>query len=176
VDARQQFARVERFAQVIVGPHLQTHDAVHVLALGGEHDDGRLVVRGAQAAANAQPVFAREHQVQHDEVDRVAGQQAAHRASVLGHPDVKPFLGQVAVEQVADAGVVVDHQDAVGAVRGVRHGAALLRLCVADCDTAFHAPPCPGGIATRLVTDVARDPGFAGTLAAVPLMTGVCLP
>jgi hypothetical protein len=39
-DARQQLARLEGFGQVVVGADLQADDAVHRVALGGEHHDG----------------------------------------------------------------------------------------------------------------------------------------
>jgi hypothetical protein len=84
VDAGQQFARVEGLAQVVVGAHFQAHDAVHVLALGGQHDDRRAVVGGTQAAADRQAVFAGHHQVEHDQVDRLAQQHAVQRLAVFG--------------------------------------------------------------------------------------------
>jgi hypothetical protein len=36
--ARQQLARLEGFGQVVVGAHFQADDAVHRVALGGQHD------------------------------------------------------------------------------------------------------------------------------------------
>jgi hypothetical protein len=115
-------------SSVVVGAHLQADDAVHVLDLGGEHDDGRGVVGRAQAAADAQAVFAGQHEVEHDEIDRLAREHAVQRLGVLGQQDVEAFLGQVAPQQVADARVVVDDHDAVGAgVGGRAHGG--LQIC-----------------------------------------------
>src|SRR5574343_151077 len=99
VDAGQQFAWVEGLAQVVVGAHFQAHDAVHVLALGGEHDDGCAVVGGTQAAADREAVFAGHHQVQHDQIDRVAQQDAVERLAVFGQDDFQPLLGEVAAQQ-----------------------------------------------------------------------------
>ena len=128
VDAGQQLAGVEGFAQVVVGAHFEAHDAVHVFAFGGEHDDGRAVVGGAQAAANAQAVFAGHHQVQHDQVHRIPQQQAVQCAAVFGHGDFKALLRKVAAQQVADAGVVVNDHNFVGAVGGVRVHRGLLHM------------------------------------------------
>ena len=72
VDAGQQLARVEGLGQVVVGADLEADDAVDVLALGGEHDDRRAVVGGAQAPADRQAVLAGQHQVEHDQVDGLA--------------------------------------------------------------------------------------------------------
>jgi hypothetical protein len=115
MHAGQQLARVERLAQVVVGADFQADDAVDVLALGGEHDDRGAVVGGAQAAADGQAVLAGHHQVEHDQVGRFAQHQAVERLAVLGQDDFEAFLGQVAAQQVADARIVIDHQDLVGA-------------------------------------------------------------
>jgi hypothetical protein len=69
---------------------------------------------GAQPAADRQAVFARQHQVQHDQVHRVACHHAVQRLGVLGQQHLEALLRQVAAQQVADAGVVVDDEDAVG--------------------------------------------------------------
>ena len=45
----------------------------------------------------------------------LARQHPVQRLCVLGQQHVEAFLGQVAAQQVADAGVVVDDDDAVGA-------------------------------------------------------------
>jgi hypothetical protein len=39
VDARHELARVEGLGEVVVRAHLEADDAVHVVALRGEHDD-----------------------------------------------------------------------------------------------------------------------------------------
>mmetsp|Transcript_21671 Transcript_21671/g.84405 ORF Transcript_21671/g.84405 Transcript_21671/m.84405 type:complete len:428 (+) Transcript_21671:1981-3264(+) len=115
VDAGQQFARIEGLGEIVVRADLQADDAVHVLDLGGQHDDGRAVVGGAQPAADGQAVFAGQHQVQHDQVHRLAGELLVQGPAVLGQQHLEAFLGEVAPQQVADAGVVVDDEDAVGA-------------------------------------------------------------
>ena len=50
----------------------------------------------------------------------LARQQAVQRLGVFGQQDLEAFLGQVAAQQVADAGVVVDDDDAVRAGVGGR--------------------------------------------------------
>jgi hypothetical protein len=92
VDPRKQFTRVERLAKVVIGADFQPDDAVHVLAFGGQHDDGRAVVGGAQAAADRQAVLARHHEVEHDQVHRLPQQDAAQRLAILGHHHFEPFL------------------------------------------------------------------------------------
>ena len=116
VDAGQQFAGIEGLAQVVVGAHFQAHDAVHVLAFGGEHDDGGAVIGGTQAAADGKPVFARHHQVEHDDVHGFAQQKAVERLAIFGDHDFKAFLREVAAQQITDSCIVVHHQNFVGAI------------------------------------------------------------
>ncbi len=75
---------------------------------------GVRVLGRAQPAADRQAVFARQHQVEHDQVDGLAGEHAVQRLGVFGQQHVEAFLRQVAAQQVADACVVVDNHDAVG--------------------------------------------------------------
>jgi hypothetical protein len=86
---------------------------------------GRHVVGGAQPAADRQPVFTGQHEVEHDEVDGVACEHAVQRLGVLGEQDLEAFLREVAPQQVADARIIVDDDDAVGAGggRGVHQAA-----------------------------------------------------
>ena len=74
---------------------------------------GVTVVGGAQAAADRQAVFAGQHQVEHDQVDGLARQQAVQRLGVFGEQDLEAFLGQVAAQQVANAGIIVDDDDPI---------------------------------------------------------------
>ena len=131
VHAGQQFARVEGLAQVVVGADFQADDAVHVLALGREHDDRRAVVGGAQAPADRQAVLAGHHQVQYDQVGRLAQHQPVEGLAVLGEDDFETFLRQVAAQEVADARVVIHHQDLVGPCCSLGHGSPGIQFVTA---------------------------------------------
>ena len=72
-DPRDQLSAAERLREVIVGPHLQADDAVNFLALSGQHDD-RDVRLGAHGAAEREAVFARQHQIEQDEIDAAVRQ------------------------------------------------------------------------------------------------------
>ena len=110
-DTRHQFARIERFWQVVVGAHFEAHDTVDVLAFGGEHDDGGLVAGAAQAAADRQAVFAGQHQVQHQQVVALAQPQLVHGSGVFGGEDVEALFGEIAAQQVAQAHIVVHYHN-----------------------------------------------------------------
>ena len=111
VDARDELARVERLRQVIVGAHLEADDAIDVLALRGQHDDGRRVARAAQAPAHRQAVLAGQHQVEHEQVRRVALQALVEVARVGQRGDLEALLAEIAGEEIAQAHVVVDDED-----------------------------------------------------------------
>ncbi len=111
MDSRHQLAGVERLGEVVVGAHLEADDAIDVVAFGGQHDHRHGVLRGAQAPADRESVLAREHEVEHDEVVANALQLAVHRRGVGGGVDAEALLGEVALEEVAQPQVVVDHQD-----------------------------------------------------------------
>ena len=113
VDAGEQFARVERLGQVVVGAHFEADDAVDLVALGGQHDDRRHVAGAAQAAADRQAVLAGQHQVEHDQVEMLAGPRPVHLRGIGDALDGEALFAEVAVQQVAQAAVVVDDEDAV---------------------------------------------------------------
>src|SRR5262249_38051294 len=118
-DARQELARVERLGQVVVGADLEPDDLVHVLALGGEHQDGDHggVRPRTQAPADLQPVDAGEHEVEeHDLGDGLPRQrQAALAIGRHGHLDV--VLAEVLGEERREPTVVLDEEAADGHVR-----------------------------------------------------------
>ena len=103
-----------------------TDNAVDVVALGGQHDDRYFVAEAAQPAADRQAVFAGQHQVQHDQVDRFTREQAVERLRIFGQQDFETLLAQVAAQQIADARIVIDHEHAVGTLVGSRGG----HLCI----------------------------------------------
>ena len=71
LDAREQFARVEGLRDVVVGADLEPDDAVDDAAGAGHHDDADVVAL-AQEAREAQPVLARQLQVEQHDVGRGA--------------------------------------------------------------------------------------------------------
>ena len=63
----QQFPGIKRFAQIIIGTHFKTDDPITQLAHGRQHDDRRGVLL-TQTLTQHQAVFARQHQVENDQV------------------------------------------------------------------------------------------------------------
>src|SRR5438045_2930309 len=72
-DAGHQLARAERLRQVVVAAELEPEDTVDLLVLRGEKDD-RHVRAAPQPPADLGAVELRHHDVEDDEVGRLAGE------------------------------------------------------------------------------------------------------
>ena len=72
LDARQQLRHLERLGDVVVGAELEADDLVDHLAARGEHDHRRLDAALAQLAADVEAAHARQHQVEQQQVERIA--------------------------------------------------------------------------------------------------------
>ena len=105
-----QLARRERLRHVVVGAELEPDDPVGLLAARGEHDHRQLGAR-ADPAAELEPVRARKHHVEDDEVGRVALEQLARAVAVGGleRPVALPL--EVADDDLADRRLVVDDEN-----------------------------------------------------------------
>jgi hypothetical protein len=112
VDAREELARIEGLGEVVVGPHLQAHDAVDVVTLRGEHDDGRCIVLPAKAAADREAVLAWQHEIEHEEVVALARELLVHAPGIGHRLHLVALAAEVAHQKVPQSLVVVDHQDA----------------------------------------------------------------
>ena len=67
VHARNHLLRTEGFDDVVIRPQIQAAQPVAEFAFSGEHND-RNAVGQADLAGQSQPIDARQHQVQHDQV------------------------------------------------------------------------------------------------------------
>ena len=117
LDAGDELAGAEGLDHVVVGAELQPEEAVWLAAAGGEHDDGDV---GADAEAPTD-LFAgdlREHEVQDDEAGGSALDLGEGFGAGGGGADREAVALEVAADDVADGGFVVDHEDGVG-VHGV---------------------------------------------------------
>ena len=106
-DARRQFARVERLGQVVVGAQLQTHDAVHIVAARRQHHH-RHVALAAQPAQDFEAIDARQHDIQHHQVDARFPRLFQSLLAFVFAVHREPFALQELTQQRAELRVVVD--------------------------------------------------------------------
>ena len=110
-NARQQFTRVKRFWNVVVGADFEAHDTVNFFALRRYHNDRHRVALAAQTAADREPVFAWQHQVENHQMERFTGQQTIHLLSVRDAANLEALLGQITLQQRTQAHVVIHDQN-----------------------------------------------------------------
>ena len=77
LDARAQLLRAERLRDVVVGAHLEREHLLRFLRARGEHQDRRPETRLADVAADVEAVPAGQHDVEHDQIERLARSRAA---------------------------------------------------------------------------------------------------
>ena len=68
LDSQGQFARAERLGHVVVRAEFEPDDPIRLAAQRREHDDRHLADLARMPAADLEPVDARQHQVEHQQV------------------------------------------------------------------------------------------------------------
>ena len=111
---RVQLLERERLHEVVVGARVEPRHAVADGVARGQHQHGRVVVGGAEPAADLQPVEVRHQHVQHHGVGRVK-RQAVERLGAVGRElDVVALQPEGPLERRADGRLVVDDENTHG--------------------------------------------------------------
>ena len=112
-DASDELARVERLGDVVVGAHLEADDAVDRIAARRQHDHRQPRRALAQRAEDFDAAHVGQHQVEQDEVGRVAF--GGRRGDAVGAARRVRQRDALALEQPDEQSrqldVVVDEQD-----------------------------------------------------------------
>src|SRR5687767_4229188 len=117
-----QLANAERLGHVVVGAGLEAQHLLGFLRARRQHQDRRAYPAAPQLAADLEAVFARQHDVQQDRVERLGARAPQGFDAVLNHRDLIPLKGQIVFERQRDGRFVFDDQDAAG---GGGHGVNL---------------------------------------------------
>ncbi len=118
-NAGDELARVERLAEIVVGPSSRTDDPVDVFLQGRQEDHGQRRPVVAQAAADVEAGAVGHHHVEHHEVDPPGGHGPLALARAGRQRDAEPLPLEIAPEELSDVGVVVDHQNRHATVRSL---------------------------------------------------------
>ena len=124
-EAGKQLLHVERFGQVVVGAAIEAGDAVRFVSFRREHDDRCALATGAQTPADGEAVLAGQHQVEDDHVDVFLAHHPFHCAAAGDGMHAETLFGEIAVQQIAQALVVVYYQDVRGC--GVHVGSSRIQ-------------------------------------------------
>ncbi len=111
LDASEQFARIERFRQIVVGAERQADDAVRHGAACRDENHRNVVAGGAQRGKRAQTVSVRHHDVEHNDRRPLPFEAALQMCAVVEHGGIEPVRLQKAAKQIAYNRVVVDDKD-----------------------------------------------------------------
>ena len=110
LDAGRDLLGVKRLDDVVVGAQFQAQHLVVGLALGGEHDDGGVVL-GAELAADLPAVHDRHHNVQQHKIRVQLVELCQRCAAVVDHRHVVALLDQIQSKQLADIFIVINDQN-----------------------------------------------------------------
>ncbi len=108
-DAQRELARLERLRHIVVRAQLEAGDAAVGLGFRGQHQD-RHRRSLAQRFRELEAGLARHHHVEYEQIEREASKLGARIRRIVGRGDAIALAVQEAREQVADATVVVDHE------------------------------------------------------------------
>ena len=110
-DASQQLGELEGLDEVVVGAELEALDAIAGLVAGAEDDDPARAIAG-QRAAELPAVDARHHQVENDEMRLELVDDAKRDVPVGSGAHVEALMAQSERDEVGDALLVIDDEDA----------------------------------------------------------------
>jgi hypothetical protein len=119
---RDQLADPERLGQVVVRATVESEHFVHFVAPRGKHQDRNIGITRitANRAAQRHAVQAGQHQVEHDELERVAPGQGKRFVAVALRDDRQTLELQVKLDQLSDVRVVLDEEHASCGLRAGR--------------------------------------------------------
>src|SRR3569623_3323479 len=108
-ESRRQFTRVEGLWQIVVGPDLEAHDPLHVVAAGGEHDHGQFRFL-PQIAEHVKAIHLWQHHVEDHHVKAVRERTGKAGLTVIHRLDVKSLIGEILRDKLAEFLVVIDDE------------------------------------------------------------------
>ena len=95
--------------EIVVGPHLQSENAIHIVTFGGQHQD-RDRTLGSQVAAQHQPVFPRQHEIENDQINLMVFDQFPHLRAIFRKQNVVTPLAEILLQQLSQFTVVIDDE------------------------------------------------------------------
>ena len=108
-DARQQLLDGEGLGHIIVRAHVQPHNLVGHVILGGEHDDGHVVVL-ADAAAHLDAAQLGQHQIQQYQIAPPGLVLLDGAAPVVRYADVVALVHQFQLKIARQLLLVLNNQ------------------------------------------------------------------
>src|SRR4029077_20738845 len=106
--------QAERLGEVVVGAELQADHLVDLVVARGEHEDGRLGARRAEAAKDLEAVDARQPDIEDHEVGSLADGELQALFAGTGERHRVALLLEGVLDSAGDRVLVLDDQDGAG--------------------------------------------------------------
>src|ERR1035438_185785 len=137
LDARAQFARAEGLGDVIVRAQFQPHHFFGFVRFGRQHQDRRFQPRAPQFPAHLEPVLARQHHVQQNQIEAALARPPRRRYAVARHLHLVALHLQIVFQPQRDRRFVFHNQNAA-------HDSS------SAGSTTVNVLPAPGVLSTRI--------------------------
>lgn len=156
MNARQQHAGVDRLADKIISPGVQPLNMIGVVGARGEHQN-RPVVAVAHGAADAEAVFAGQHQVENHQVRLFIDDPRRRQRAIAFYRHAQAVVLQVIAGQLGQA--LVSSTMSTCQVCGSKGISLLLLLCVETqgCGPLSQASVATAAAAEREESNAAND-------------------
>ena len=143
-DSRDQHVQLEWFGQVVVRSRLEALHHVVGAPARRQHQDRHIVAFAPQVARHIESVDARQHHVEHDEIDRVFGGSNAVQRLLAGVDDlgVVTFGFEIEAEPVGQVELVFDDENSAHAEGAVGSCSVKVLPCPGPGLSANTRPPC----------------------------------
>ena len=113
VNPRGELARIEWFWEIVVGADFQSHNAVDIVTVRGEHDDGDRGL-GPDAAQNFKPANTGQHDVEDDQRIGAGNRALQAQRTVVDGLDLEALGFQILPDEFTKLYVIIDDQYAHG--------------------------------------------------------------
>src|SRR5947209_6364334 len=110
-DASEEFANGKRFGDVVVSAQLEPNDFIHLLAAGGEHDNGNRRALGLELLAYVETAHARHHHIENYQIGRIL--ECAFQAidAIESGNNLKALILEVIAQSGDHVWFILDNQD-----------------------------------------------------------------
>ena len=114
LDARAQFAQIERLGDIVVGTQLEPHDPIDHIVGGGKHHN-RYIAARADTAGNVESAFARQVDVKNDQVRHTVVEMFVQLATICRGFDDIAVAAQIFHDHGAQVGFIINQHKALSA-------------------------------------------------------------
>ena len=111
-DPKNQLPGAEGLGHVVIRAEFEPHHAIHLIRLGGEHDDRQACGLGiaAQSSTHLGAADIGEHQVEHHEIRPLPPDLLKSLTAVLGGFHVITRLGEIDSDELEEIRLVIDYE------------------------------------------------------------------